>query len=234
MIELEQKSFKEIQAEYDGLFKTVPIRDEDRGYRWIAGQLLRVQPQLRRHLDLACGGGYFLRELHAMTKGKASLAGLDISSEALRLAKGSCPTAEYFLGVAESLPFAPNSFDSITCLGSLEHFLAIPAALQELKRVARQDAVFLILVPNLYWYKDIISVLGTGDRKTRNQSHERFAPYQEWKEMLEGQGFKILETLKYNGIARQAWKQYLKDLCIPFNFSYHFLFICRKQPYGKS
>ncbi len=228
MINQGQKTFKDIQAEYDQLFRQEPIRDEDRGYRWLAKRLLHEQPRLKCLLDLACGGGYFLREIRNLVT-TSSLYGADISKEALELAYHECPEAQVALGVGEKLPFKNNSFDAISCLGSLEHFLDIPKAIEEMKRVATKDGLFFILVPNLFWYKDLISVFFTGYRKERNQTQERFESMGDWCDLLERSGLRIKKTHKYNGISRWPLKQILKNLLIPLRFSYHFLFICQQK-----
>ncbi len=226
-VEESKKDFKDVQNEYDHLFKTEGIRDDDRAYKWHATQVLKLKPGLQSMLDVACGAGYFLREMISATNGALKAVGTDISPVGLEMAKKECPSAEYQECVAEELPFEDNRFDAITCLGSMEHFIDIPKAIREMRRVAKSEAIFYILVPNILWYKDILSVLFTGIRKTRNQTHERFASMGEWKELLESQGLTVQAIKKYNGIAKYGWKQFLKDLLIPVRFSYHFIYICK-------
>jgi SAM-dependent methyltransferase len=225
-------TFKDIQKHYDHLFKTEGIRDETRGYAWHTKTLLNEKMAPGRILDIACGGGYFLEQLRNASAGTADLFGIDISPKAIELAQSSCPEAHYLLCVAKYLPFPAASFDAITCLGSLEHFLDLSGAIKEMRRVATDDAVFYILVPNLYWYKDLISVFLTGNKVDRNQTQERFYCLGEWEKLLTENGLEIKKTLKYNGIARRPFKQWLKDLLIPLKFSYHFVFICRKAKRG--
>ena len=228
-VEQTQRTFQDIQAEYDQLYQTIPVRDEDRAYQWLAKRLLRAKPSLRHVLDIACGGGYFLREVLKAAENGLKITGTDLSGYALKLAHVECPSANYALSAAEALPFRSQVFDGVTCLGSLEHFLDLPNAVQEMKRITSRDGIFFILVPNIFWYKDIVSVLFTGDRKTRNQTHERFASLGEGKEVLEDLGLKVVRSEKYNGIAKSPFKQWLKDLFVPLRFSYHFLFICRQN-----
>ena len=225
----EAETFKKIEAEYDGIFKTEGIRDEDRAYAWHARNILKQAPQNPAVLDIACGAGYFLRELNRLSHSKSRLTGLDISSEALRLAQQECPQASYKKGVAEALPFEDGIFDAITCLGSLEHFVDIPGAIAEMKRVSKQSAAYYILVPNLFWYRDIFSVVRTGGRVSRNQTHERFLSLGEWKQILNDAGLEIKKNVKYNGIAKSPLKQAVKDIVIPLRFSYHFVFICGRK-----
>lgn len=228
-VETDHKDMAALQAEYDRLYKEAPIRDEDRAYAWIAKQLQKMAPQAGSVLDVACGGGYFLREIQRLYVDKVRFNGIDLSGEALAIARKEFPLAAYSLAVAEDMPFEARSFDAVTCLGSLEHFLNISQALAEVKRVLKPGGTFLAMVPNIMWYQDILSVLLTKNRKSRNQTHELFASHGEWKEMLEQNGFEVVRSLKYNGISRSSWKQCLKDLLIPERFSYHFIYICRPR-----
>lgn len=230
VVETSHKDLAALQAEYDALYKQAPIRDEDRAYAWIAKQVYRFMPHAGAILDLACGGGYFLRELHRLYPGATSFYGVDLSGEALSIARKEFPAGAYTLSSAEAMSFKDGSFDVVTCLGSLEHFLNISQALGEIRRILKPQGVFLAMVPNIMWYQDILSVLLTANRKNRNQTHELFASYGEWKEMLESSGFKVVKSLKYNGISKASWKQRLKDLLIPRRFSYHFIYFCQLSP----
>lgn len=224
-----KRSLASLRAEYDHLFRTEGIRDEERAYRWFARGVRRFGSSSGRLLDVACGGGYFLSALAREFAGSMKLVGVDISGEALALAARECPSALLYASAAEDLPFHDASFDAVTCLGSLEHFLDIGRALSEMRRVAKDSALFFILVPNIFWYKDILSVSFRGERLVRNQTHERFASYGEWKHLLEANGLRVLKAEKYNGIAKNSLKQGIKNLLIPLRFSYHFLFICAKR-----
>jgi ubiquinone/menaquinone biosynthesis C-methylase UbiE len=229
VVEITHKDVASLQAEYDKLYQEAPIRDEDRAYAWIARQVFKAQPKASSILDVACGGGYFLREMARLYTEATTFQGIDISGEALKIARQEFPKATYALSVAEAMPFEQKSFDVVTCLGSLEHFLNIGQALAEIRRILKPQGIFLAMVPNIMWYQDILSVLLTKNRKSRNQTHELFASHGEWKEMLESSGFSVVKTLKYNGIARSGWKQRLKNILIPERFSYHFIFIAKQR-----
>lgn len=96
-------------------------------------------------LDVACGGGMWLKLLSARG---ATVAGIDIADRAIEYCRKMLPLGEFHVGAAESLPFEDGRFAVVTCMGSLEHFADKPGAIREMVRVARQDAKFLILVPN--------------------------------------------------------------------------------------
>lgn len=221
-----ERKLTDIQEEYDRLFVEQPIRDEDRGYAWHAQTVLKYQPGVSHLLDIACGGGYFLSIFNQHAGQRAKITGMDISGEALRIARGQCPSAELLMGSAEALPFDAGQYDAITCLGSMEHFKDIPQAVSEIIRISVPHARVFILVPNMFWYRDIAAVLFSGTRVQRNQTHERFQSWGEWVEMLETAGLSVIKTLKYNGIAKSSFKQKLKDILIPTRFSYHFMFVC--------
>jgi len=210
-----------LKAFYDQEFKTNIIKDEDRAYQWFAEK--RLAPFLRgkRVLDVGCGGGFFLQHLARSTD---SVVGLDISDEALNIARRNNPKVRLEQGSAEAMPFEDRSFDTLVCLGSLEHFLDIQAALSEMARVTSDLGWVFVMVPNLFWYKDILSVMKTGDIKTRNQSYEVFASPSQWAKVLGHKGLKIERKWKYNGISASTVKQVIKDWIIPTNLSYHLIF----------
>ena len=98
-----------------------------------------------RLLDVSCGAGSLLAAaedigMHAV--------GVDLSDEAVRLAKRVAPKARVAVGAGEALAFKNGTFDYVSCLGSLEHFLDMGRGLEEMKRVAKPNARFCIMVPN--------------------------------------------------------------------------------------
>lgn len=98
-----------------------------------------------RILDVACGLGLWL----SVCKQRGAIpSGVDLSERAISVCKQVMPDGAFFAQPAESLPFEDRSFDVVTCLGSLEHFVEQEAAVREMVRVAKSDARFLILVPN--------------------------------------------------------------------------------------
>ena len=220
-----QATVQDIRHFYDQEFKRGVIKDEDRAYRWMAQKLFRPHLMGKKILDVGCGGGFFLKELRGLT---ASAIGIDLSGEALRIASQNNPKGCLVQGSAEDLPYSDESFDCLSCLGSLEHFSNIPAALREFRRVVREGGQLFLMVPNLFWYKDILSVLITGDIGYRNQQYEFFATVSKWKQIVSESGLKIENCWKYNGISKSPLKQWLKDRLIPLNVSYHIIFACRR------
>ncbi len=137
--------FESIRAYYDEEYYAGAVQDAKLPWhcRRVAGRLGNLSG--RSVLDVACGTGTWLE--HLRSRG-ASVAGIDLSRKAVDACLQRFPGGDFACGPAESLPFADARFDLVTCMGSLEHFLDKPRALAEMKRVAKADAAFLILVPN--------------------------------------------------------------------------------------
>jgi ubiquinone/menaquinone biosynthesis C-methylase UbiE len=61
------------------------------------------------------------------------------------------PRVTFQEGNIESLPFADDSFDTVVCTHTLEHVQNLPAAMRELRRIAKQ--CLIIVVPRQRPYK---------------------------------------------------------------------------------
>ena len=100
-----------------------------------------VDPAARSLLDVGCGNGYLLRQFAGRG---LSLVGCDIVD------KAKDKPFHYVRAEIERLPFADKSFDVVTCCHTLEHVVDLPAAVAELKRVARKQ--LFVVVPCQRWY----------------------------------------------------------------------------------
>lgn len=166
----------------------------------------RLQPwEGKRLLDVGCGTGQWL--MAAAERG-AIPAGIDISQVAIDACRRLLPQAELHCGPAEILPFEDNRFDVITCLGSLEHFLDSQAALREMVRVAKSEAVFLILVPNVGF---LTRRLGLYRGTEQAQIREEVRTLAGWEELFNSAGLRVmkrwrdLHILSWSWIGRAQW-----------------------------
>lgn len=138
-------------------------------------------------LDVACGSGEWLDYLR---RHGASVAGIDLSQKAIDFCHKQIPGGEFVCGPAETLPFADGRFDLVTCMGSLEHFIDKPRALAEMKRVAKRDARFLILVPNAGFLTRRLGLYrGTQQTKAREDVFD----LETWAQLFEGAGLQVIE-----------------------------------------
>ena len=88
-----------------------------------------------RVLDVACGTGVLAREAVLHVGGNGFVAGLDANPGMLAVADQLAPSIEWRVGVAESLPYESESFESVISQFGLMFFQDSAAALSEMKRV---------------------------------------------------------------------------------------------------
>jgi SAM-dependent methyltransferase len=96
-------------------------------------------------LDAGCGTGGFLAWAEA--RGTLSrLAGVDISAEAIELAREVVPSAELRVAPLDRLPFGDGEFDLAVSHDVLQHVpeAALDAGLRELRRVVRPGGALLV------------------------------------------------------------------------------------------
>jgi SAM-dependent methyltransferase len=141
-----------------------------------------------RLLDVSCGPGSLLAAAH--DRG-VNAVGVDLSDEAVRLAKRVAPTAEVAVAAGEALAFRNETFDYVTCLGSLEHFLDMGQGLEEMQRVAKKNARFCIMVPN----QDFLGWKVIGHQGTAQQDiNEHLLPLAAWQRLFEQHGLSIVRV----------------------------------------
>jgi SAM-dependent methyltransferase len=109
-------------------------------------------------LDLGCSSGAFLGTLKG---GSWKLHGIEISPEEARAAEARSG-AQVFVGEILDAPFAPNSFDVITCFHVLEHVYDPPSVVSKVWDWLKPGGFLYILIPNIdslearafrsYWY----------------------------------------------------------------------------------
>jgi ubiquinone/menaquinone biosynthesis C-methylase UbiE len=91
-------------------------------------------------LELSCGTGGLLQAIHNRIKPK-EYVGVDISEEMIRICKKKFGEERFFVADTCSLPFEDSSFDAVVSRGgALSHVENIKAALNEVYRVAKENA----------------------------------------------------------------------------------------------
>ncbi|MBA6411547.1 class I SAM-dependent methyltransferase [Parahaliea sp. F7430] len=150
-------------------------------------------------LDVACGTGAFLA---ACQEKGARISGVDLSDVAISTCRLALPSGSFHSCAAESLPFKDNHFNLVTCLGSLEHFIDPLAALKEMQRVATEDALFVILVPN----KDFLTrKFGLYKGTHQVDAKEDVKSLAEWDALFEESGLEVNELWKDLHVLSWQW-----------------------------
>jgi SAM-dependent methyltransferase len=98
----------------------------------------RIQPG-QRVLDVACGTGVLAREALARAGSAGQVVGFDPIPGMLAVAKQIAPEVEWKEGLAESLPFADQSFDVVVSQFGLMFFSDRQQAIRETLRVLTTD-----------------------------------------------------------------------------------------------
>jgi SAM-dependent methyltransferase len=221
---------------YEAIYRGEGIRQLDSFYRWLL-RLLQPVPG-RRLLDVATGEGVLpnvARELHGL-----DAIGSDLALAAARIGRRE-GAATFCVSSGEGLPFAAASFDYVTCIGSLEHFLDMGAGVREMARVLRPDGKALILVPNTYSIiGNVYTAFKTGMSTIDHQPLQRYAARAEWALLLEANGLQVERTVKYEREAPETINEALWYLqhpralvrlaltpLIPLNLASCFVYLCR-------
>jgi ubiquinone/menaquinone biosynthesis C-methylase UbiE len=202
----------------------------------------------RKLLDVGCGTGFLLKA--AETWGLITY-GVDISTEAVKIAKKASPKSAIQVGDAENLCFRDNFFHYVICLGSLEHFLNMNKAVREMVRVAKDEAKFCIVVPNInYLDWKIAKWRGRSVGTFQQKIHENLLTLQKWMGLFAKNGLIIKEvhhdrwpvkqlqqritSLFYTNLLdlpklMNLLTQRAKWLILPLRMTYQFVFILEKS-----
>jgi len=97
-----------------------------------------------RVLDLGCGRGGVMEQLHGMT---VFTSGLDPHEESLR--EHRQPALSLVCGLADALPYEDGAFDVVCCSWVLEHLSHPANVFREVVRVLDAGGRFIFLTPNL-------------------------------------------------------------------------------------
>lgn len=226
------------REDYNAIYSGAGISQMDSFYIWIL-RLMNVHGGAL--LDVSCGEGQLLR---FASKRDTEAHGIDISDVAARIAQ-THSGAYALTGNAEELPYANNSFDYVTNIGSLEHYENMPRAVKEMARVLRIGGTACILLPNTYGKRwNVQHVWRTGDIHDDGQPLQRYGSRGEWHRLLEAGGFTVLRTLgyEYERANPYTWNDmlyYLRRpqrvlstiyyrLTIPVNAASMLIYICTK------
>jgi SAM-dependent methyltransferase len=222
---------------YDAIYQEGDISQTDSFYQWVLAQLA-LQPH-ERYLDISCGRAQLANK--AQSQGIAAY-GLDLSHTALVSGRTAPNPAHLVTGNSQALPFGNESFEVISNIGSVEHYVDMELAIREMARVLAKNGRAFILVPNTYsLLHNILLAYKEGRSVVDVQPIQRYAARQEWADMLEANGLQVIHTGKYEietPRTKADWQLYVrhpKKLVrlalrpfVPTNLAFCFLFTCRK------
>ncbi len=156
-----------------------------------------------RVLDVGCGGGFtceFLARRGAIVTGvDQSLACIEAAQQHALLANLKIA---YLAAPAEHLPFAPASFDVVTCVDVLEHVADLQQTLQAIHRVLKPSGTFCFDTINrtlkaklimIWLLEDLLHEIPRGIH-----DWQQFIPPAELSQSLRSLGFQNLDITGFN------------------------------------
>lgn len=184
-------------------------------------------------LDVGCGSGALLSNRSP----NSDSWGIDLSEQAVRIAKSRVPEAQLCVGDMQCMPFRDGHFDKVLNIGGLEHVPDMTRALCEMKRVCQKDGRLCLVVPNKNFilYR-LLPIEGT--KQSRMEEH--LLSIDGWKELIHSSGLEIIDIhpdpgpyirtdiglgALFRGIMRRALL-FLINL-ISVEYTYQFVFICK-------
>jgi|WetSurMetagenome_2_1015567.scaffolds.fasta_scaffold10238_4 SAM-dependent methyltransferase len=221
---------------YDTLYQVESLSQIESFYLWLMDSL-RLPPT-GRLLDVSCGAGEVVR---LVARRGLHATGVDISHVVARVAhRNTAPDGRIAVSNGESLPFLDASFDFVTNIGSLEHFVDPAQGVREMARVLRPGGQAFILVPNTFsLLANVWTAFRTGRTSADTQPIQRYGARTDWIRLLEMNGLEVRRTLKYERPFPRSWKdvwyflQRPKELLrllatpfVPLNLAWCFLFVC--------
>jgi ubiquinone/menaquinone biosynthesis C-methylase UbiE len=210
-------------------------------YEWFI-RLLKPE-RGRSLLDISCGEGplvYLASEMGLRA------FGMDFAFWGVKRGQMRAPQAGWSVADGEILPVEDATFDYVTHIGSLEHYLHLQNGANEICRVLKPGGKACIMVPNTFGLiGNIRHVVLTGDVHDDGQPLQRYATRRQWEKVIHDAGLEIEKVIGYEGsmvVPPQHFKdwgwfithpQRLVRLVIsriePINLSNHFVFICRRS-----
>lgn len=97
-------------------------------------------------LDIACGAGYGTAYLAPSV---SSIVGMDADADAVAYATANYHgrNLRFTVGNALGMPFSDGSFERVVSFETIEHLPDTHAFLREIRRVIRQDGLFVVSTP---------------------------------------------------------------------------------------
>ena len=128
--------------------------------------IIRLLQQHNANLvcDAGCGCGIYAAKL---LRSGFTVAGFDISADAVEIAQESAPMAAFKIASVCSTGYPSGSFDGIVCRDVLDHIGRQDArlAVQELCRILKPDGILIVTLdaPDDEYYRETHTVNADGD-----------------------------------------------------------------------
>ena len=139
-------------------------------------------------LDLGCGTGWAVCYVAKQFEGNGRFVGVDLANGMIERAKSNAEgiaNTEFYQARADDLPFEEGSFETVICSNSFHHYPDPVKALQEVRRVLRQNGRIHILDVTA---DDLFIRWIDSSVRTREKEHVRFYSTQEYIDLFAQSG----------------------------------------------
>lgn len=99
----------------------------------------------KKILDVGCGEG---SRLEILTSKYNEKYGIDLSKDAIKLAKKNYPRSNFRVANAEKIPFSDGMFDLVFSAFTIEHTVNPEKIIEEMLRVVSDGGLVIIIAPN--------------------------------------------------------------------------------------
>ncbi len=145
-----------LEQEYNNFFNT--NFNEEKEYRLDnkttkIGELVGTD---KRVLDIGCLTGYLS---HFLQQNGNTVSGVDFLTSAVNIAQSKGIDAKVCNVENDTLPFSDNTFDCVVFSEIIEHLVDPNVALEEIKRVLKQEGTLIISTPNMAYIQYRLELL---------------------------------------------------------------------------
>lgn len=198
---------KDIAEGYDAIAEKMRLPKE------FYNEVLDIEPDF--HGDILEGGvgqGWVLKNiLKRGGKRISSLTGIDLSERLMAMSRKNIPEARIIKGDIEATPFPNDAFDFVVIVDVFPYLLNFDKALQEVKRILRPSGIFIVTAPNKKW---ILFDRYIKARKNIQPVDDRFFDFEEMKELLERNGFAVVNYKGADALRFYGWKHKLDQWAV--------------------
>jgi len=166
-----------------------------------------ILPKRGQILDLSCGE-CFLLEMIQKNYPNLELFGLDVSEEAIKLAKTKLPNANFITAKADETHLNSSEFDVVICSMSLHHYEKAGKTLLEVHRILKPTGKFYLMdvIPKNKLSQYIYNFIGCPEP----YHFEKFYTLEEIGKLLSDAGLKIISTKSISLFSRKILLEVIK------------------------